>query len=304
MDIVIETSKQCPQIALYEAERVLGSIKAYGSYAVSSTDQDFTRLSYANRAHQLLFICREEELTTRINSYDWTGVIAGSFSIRSDKASREKPLASLIWNRLKSPKVSLENPEIRIFFLHHGNEVIAARLLWENEKGFMQRRAHMRPRLHPSSLHPRLARACVNMAGLSKGSLLDPFCGSGGILIEAAFLGFRIIGVDIDRQMVERAIENLKHYGFTGSISQGDALLVEGNYDAIVTDLPYGKNTAIYGDLYSQFFDKSYDLSIKAVIMIPESLEYRNLLGRWRLEREFTYYLHGSLSKRILVLSH
>jgi len=60
------------------------------------------------------------------------------------------------------------------------------------------------------SLSPRLARVLVNLSqGAPKGVLLDPFCGSGTILIEAALEGINCIGVDKRQECVANTKRNL-----------------------------------------------------------------------------------------------
>ena len=50
--------------------------------------------------------------------------------------------------------------------------------------------ANKRPFFRPVSLEPRLARAAVNIAaGVDEGYVVDPMCGTGGILIESALTG-------------------------------------------------------------------------------------------------------------------
>jgi len=58
----------------------------------------------------------------------------------------------------------------------------------ELKSGFGKRKPHMRPGFHPSSLNPKLARAFVNLTGIRKGTIVDMFCGTGGILIEAGLI--------------------------------------------------------------------------------------------------------------------
>ncbi len=69
-----------------------------------------------------------------------------------------------------------------------------------------------RPFQNPKlSVSPKMARILVNLTGLCPDeTLLDPFCGIGTILQEAALLGIKIIGADIDGQRVTDTIENLK----------------------------------------------------------------------------------------------
>ncbi len=71
-----------------------------------------------------------------------------------------------------------------------------------------------RPRIDSKSgmTPPKLAKIMLNLSQ-SRKVLLDPFCGSGTILLMAEELGFeKIIGSDISEKAVQDSIENLKWY--------------------------------------------------------------------------------------------
>jgi len=61
---------------------------------------------------------------------------------------------------------------------------------------------HSTHNLYPfvGKLEPRIARACVNLAVGCRytATVVDPFCGSGTILLEANLMGFNTIGGDVD----------------------------------------------------------------------------------------------------------
>lgn len=80
-------------------------------------------------------------------------------------------------------------------------------------------------------LPPKLAQILINLCGdLPEGTrLLDPFCGTGVVLQEAALMGYVPYGTDINERMVEYSQRNLKwlmeqerNYSLF-EISQGDA---------------------------------------------------------------------------------
>ena len=100
---------------------------------------------------------------------------------------------------------------------------------------------------HPDiALSPRLARTLVNLADLKPGqTVLDPFCGSGTIVIEAYSMSLRCLGMDSRAARVQQARENLGwSAGGTGrgyDIRKGDAreawrLLRGTRVDAVVTE--------------------------------------------------------------------
>ncbi len=74
-------------------------------------------------------------------------------------------------------------------------------------------RDYSRPKIDGKSgmLPPKLARILLNLASLSKNStVLDPFCGSGTILLEAMDLGFsHLIGSDISSKAIDDSNKNI-----------------------------------------------------------------------------------------------
>jgi len=92
-----------------------------------------------------------------------------------------------------------------------------------------------------SSLPSRLARAAVNLVSPPAGSILDPFCGVGSILLEASALGLSASGFDRNIKMVGMTRRNLGHFDYAGQALLGDAQECTTKADAIVTDLPYGR---------------------------------------------------------------
>jgi len=56
---------------------------------------------------------------------------------------------------------------------------------------------------YPARLHPDTARRLVEGLSRPGESVLDPFCGSGTVLVEARFAGRRALGVDVNPLAVE-----------------------------------------------------------------------------------------------------
>lgn len=59
-------------------------------------------------------------------------------------------------------------------------------------------------------LPQKLARIMCNLTGRRDGILWDPFCGSGTVLMEAAVLGFDILGSDIDEKAIFNSDKNIQ----------------------------------------------------------------------------------------------
>ena len=141
-------------------------------------------------------------------------------------------------------RVELENPDLTLIgFI--GDETFSLGLkLYERPKKLLEARMPKhRPAIHPSTMDPKTARCMVNLSRARKGGvLLDPFCGVGGILLEAASIGCHIVGCDVDSRMVLSSAMNLKYYGFEhlGVILADAAKLPILRVDSIATDPPYG----------------------------------------------------------------
>jgi DNA modification methylase len=58
---------------------------------------------------------------------------------------------------------------------------------------------------YPARMHPTTAARLVHAVALGSGTLLDPFCGSGTVLIEAMIAGHRARGVDLNPLAVRLA---------------------------------------------------------------------------------------------------
>jgi len=219
----------------------------------------------------------------------------------------EKKLGSIVYKKLKNPKVNLSNPKTTFFFIFIDDKIFCCRLIKKIEKSFNSRKPHLKPELHPTSLSPKLAKALINLSGVKEGVLLDPFCGSGGILVEAGLMGLKPEGFDIDRIMLKRAEINLKHYGIKDyALKLQDAVETKNKYDYTVSELPFGKNSRISSELeklYSDFLKnlKKF-LGKRAVLVFPFDVKDLIRKNRLKIINEFEYYIHKSMTKRIYVL--
>ncbi|KUK77269.1 MAG: hypothetical protein XD93_0447 [candidate division WS6 bacterium 34_10] len=83
-------------------------------------------------------------------------------------------------------------------------------------------------------LPPKLARIMCNLTGLKKGTIWDPFCGSGTIPMEATILGYNILASDIDKEAVKATKANIIWLAQNGYIS--DILYETFQFDIIKPD--------------------------------------------------------------------
>lgn len=111
---------------------------------------------------------------------------------------------------------------------------------------------------------PKVAQAMINLAGPLKPLeyILDPFCGSGTLLQEAIYLGYRAIGSDLDQRMVENSEKNLEWFRNRYHVSPGRYKLMASHAAEISMQLPEMKVSAIVtegtlGPIYGKLPRKS-----------------------------------------------
>lgn len=91
------------------------------------------------------------------------------------------------------------------------------------------------------------------MAGAAPGmSLVDPFCGTGTILIEAALQRLRVIGGDLQPTAARHAMTNAGNAQVHSRILRWDARklpLAPASVDLAVSNLPWGRQIVVDADL-------------------------------------------------------
>ena len=128
----------------------------------------------------------------------------------------------------------------------------------------------------------------VNLANCSTNdTILDPFCGTGGILIEAADMGMKAKGIDLLEKMIVNSKGNLEHFGLEGDIEKGDVGESKNQrFEAIVTDPPYGIASTTGGEKISELLQRAMTIFSEAMkekkrivmaISNPELIQTTNL---------------------------
>ena len=162
-------------------------------------------------------------------------------------------------------------------------------------------------------MDPILARALVNIAGARPGAtLLDPMCGTGGLLLEGALVGARVVGVDAQAKMAAGTRRNLRELvpDAPAAVCRGDATrlpLADGAADAAVVDVPYGRQSKIEADslagLVGDALAEVRRVAPRAVVVGDRSWAGAARDAGWTVERSFERRVHRSLVRHVLVLA-
>lgn len=267
----------------------------------------------------------EEEILEAVSSSDIVDLIphGKTFAVRVKRVKRSSPAIDTIELSKKVASVIVEEIEFKVDLVHPQLELlgvltgdlcvfgITAAVV--DRKELMRRKPTARVAFHPGTLEPVLARCLVNLARTPRGgTFLDPFCGVGGILLEAGLLGAKPIGVDIEEEMINGARANLEAVGVQDfQLMVGDARrLPPLEVDAVATDPPYGRQSSTAGLKLEELYREALPSIAGALkkrgylcITSPAGLELDDLAASAGLVK-VEYHeqrVHRSLTRQIFV---
>ncbi len=275
-----------------------------------------------------LFSCEAvlPEILGNMRSADFEGFIEDgeSFAVRVRRirgatprivgVELERKLGKLVLDKAKRTRVNLSAPEKIFFGILTDHRFVFGLIIFEiSPKPFVERRPRKRPFFHPTAMPAKLARCMVNLAQPKKHDLLvDPFCGTASMLVEAWLIGCHVAGFDVQPHMIRGSLKNLLHYGVKPEvIAIADARnLPVAKVDCIVTDPPYGRSATTLGygtqqmveDFLSNIEDR-LPKGRKICMASPKSIRIGDIgkeLGFKHLESHFVF-VHRSLTREIVV---
>ena len=224
----------------------------------------------------------------------------------------------------KGFKINLENPEQVVELLISGKDLFwgIPQLSEPPRKEWKKRVATQRPFFKPISLDPQHARLMLNLSGAAE-PVLDPMCGTGGLLIEASLMGLSCTGIDLDPEMIEGSQKNLEWCKGNAELIIGDATQLTdldiGGFRSVCFDPPYGRN-AWRSDsivrLLTSVLTSIHTICADSAIMccmLPADVEQVNVMGMewykmkelfedtgWRIDCDWQIPVHASLSRRLV----
>ena len=281
------------------------------------------RLGYTHEVHQILKTSNVSDFDEDILSLDWQDYIDENFAVRVkrfnsdiDTVAFERNAGSLILEKCNNIKVRLKNPKSLVRLVAFKDIIyIAIEKYHLDKKHFEDIKPHKRPFFYPGSMSPKLARCMVNLSRVKAGQLLlDPFCGTGGILIEAGLIGCKVVGSDVNWKMKNGSAINLDYCGIkdyrTFHLDVRELKMYE-KVASVVTDPPYGISTStgdIDGDdIFKEFFHAIYDNMAEDAYLCMASPHYVDLnpmideVG-FELVEQYSIKMHRSLTRIISVI--
>ena len=136
-------------------------------------------------------------------------------------------------------------------------------------------------RLEQYPVSPEAAAELLYMAGFEhddlEGRIIDLGTGTGRLAIGAALMSpAHVVGVDVDARALELARENAKTAGVKVKWVQSTIDELDGTYDTVIMNPPYGTRTA-HAD--TRFLDKAFQLA--SITYSIHKTSTRTFIGRY-----------------------
>ena len=305
---LLKTEKYEPKLVYYKENIIILDVLHEISKIV------IRRLGMTKRVSKVVYYSGKNILNEILEEVPIIDIKKKSFAIRLVKRNgiSEKEIAIKLGEKVpKKNKINLTKPDVKILY-YSGEKTIIS--LWERDletyyTKCLEHHIKYRPFFSPISIHPRISRSMVNLSNSTKGDrVIDPFCGTGGMLIEIADMQIKAIGIDVLGKMVENSIGNLKHYNLKGVVVKGDIEnIINYDFKAIVTDPPYGLSTTTKGEGVGKLMSRSMEIfernmgEKQRVVMAVSNPQLINS-KKFNLIHKFEWYIHKSLTRYILVL--
>lgn len=249
-----------PAIGIAELETLYGTKNVSWFSDISATidadDFDFNRLGGSQKAGRVVakirgtwrqasmqivkaysaeWATREGKTTLGISAYGFpdsvreiqkTGIILKKKLREHNVSLRLIPNNELALNTATSHhnKLGLSENHVELLVVRSGSgQIIVAESVGAQNITAFAARDQARPKTDAfvGMLPPKLARMMVNMTSMPRGRVLDPFCGTGVVLQEAAILGYSTYGTDLSDKMIDYSKANLSWLtGLYGNITQ------------------------------------------------------------------------------------
>ena len=326
MKLLLELSMECESLARSEAVsvgRLLGSRSDVLAHekGVLVLDTDADPLAFANRmalCHSVsehLCSCQPEDVEAASSSIDIPGPVrvhstrigTSHEGVNLDQVNRS---VGAIFRQSVGVDIHRPTSELRVVYSEGAH---LGRLIGLIDRaGYERRKTRNMPFDHPVSIHPKFARCLVNLTEARSGTrVLDPFCGTGAIVTEAALAGNDAIGSDVSERMIEGARSNMASAGAKGMLhlcDVGSITKLVHRVDGVATDPPYGRSSSTNGEPVSGLLLRAMksvaqvlDRGSRMAIVVHDSSLIADS-GDFELLESHDLWVHRSLTRHFQIL--
>jgi len=279
--ILLICNEKQPEITLSEARKYFNDVKLIGNHVEILTD-DYIEV-FNLRTFSEVLLCPltdtdynyekvarlfSEKITVEMLNAWHNGLPPYRYRIelRGENMDRSKEIKKISEAFVKFYGDNLVNSpsdyEVEIRIEKDGTKCSAALKLYTLEDN----RFNYRIKTLPASIKGETAAVCVRLISKylqDNGDILDPFCGTGTMLIERAkYKGnVNLYGVDIYGEAIKSAEINTKAGELKANLIKSDIIKFssEIKYDEIISNMPYGLRVGSHKEneiLYRDFIEK------------------------------------------------
>lgn len=233
----------------------LGGSQKIGTVILEGDSGDWRKASDAIvRHYSQEWAKRDGKITLGISAYDFqttprevqkTGLLLKSKLKSSGVSLRLIPNQEVALSTATSHhnKLGLSDNKIELLVIHGRDGIIIAESMGSQNITALAARDQGRPRRDAfvGMLPPKLAQIMINLAigdkivdpSLAAQRVLDPFCGTGVLLQEAALMGQSVYGTDLAEKMIRYSRDNLNwlkdtyRLDFDWYLHEGDAVTTQ-----------------------------------------------------------------------------
>lgn len=268
----------------------------------------------------------EKEIHKLIRNLPLDKYVAGAacYAVRSERLGGvrkdikrtylERSIGSLLKEKVPNLHVRLKEPDLTFLCIIYEESFLFGLTEHAKPSGpISRRRPRKRPVFHPSTMPPKIARCMVNLSRARPGRFFaDPFCGVGGIVIEATLIGCKVVAVDASTRMLRGVRRNVAHFSLQASgMVNGDArFLPFHGLDSVATDPPYGRDSSTRGvnvnDLIRQFLlgaSTSMNHGAHLCISAPSEVQLADYArdAGFQVKEQHLARIHRSLTRQFIV---
>ncbi len=251
---------------------VLAGVEAAGVCAEGAVAADVSGAAYTRFCAETLATGRSlEELAAATQA---ANLVFDQFRIEVYRPAPKAPegrteIARRVADALLG-RPNLSFPQVRLAVVAQPGAWRLGRIVSASRQDWRQWRP---PANFSAALPAQMARALVNLVAAPGDTLLDPCCGMGTVVAQAAQRGVRAVGVEISKKLAGRAAAAIRAGGGGGLIVAGDGRCLGGRAEAAVVDLPYGRTSKVAPGLYRDLLANVARLARRVVVVAAQPVE-------------------------------
>ncbi|MEM4396881.1 MAG: N-6 DNA methylase [Candidatus Woesearchaeota archaeon] len=319
---LIETTKDLVELSLAEISSYFEIENHEKNYVIVKSNEsilkDFEKLGFAKNLYLIIFSFNAEQFIEKLKQEPTIkNQIPNNFFISTLDEKNKKDYEEIKKNiglALEDNHHKIDFKGIPLYVIRINNKLYLLKKIKKANLDYNNFRNSIVPLNSATLLDTKLAKAMLNLAKIEKDDvILDPFCGAGGILIEASKLNVKVFGNDLFHVQLRKAGMNLiwfrcKNVKLVCSNAKDCEKLAEIiKPTKIVTDLPYGLRSKLREEI-KILITSILKLRLRSVLLCIDNQEIDQFIKKTCnelnliLENEFNIPVNHFFRRKLYVI--